>query len=101
MAAAGAGAIESPIRSKRPLLFGGGAAAAGVAAGDEFEKKSPKPLFELNPLEGAGGCEVVDAGVSKKLPPPPYADGVAFGGAAVDFALMPANPANGDGFAGC
>lgn len=59
LAAAGAGAMESPIRSKRPLLFCGGAAAAGVAAGDEFEKNSPKPLFELNPLDGAGGCEVV------------------------------------------
>lgn len=39
--------------------------------------------------------------MSKKLPPPPYADNVAFGGATVDLVLMPANPANGDGFAGC
>lgn len=99
-AAAGAGAMESPIRSKRPLLFCGGTAAAG----EEFEKKSPNPLLELNPLDGADGCDVAfggEAGVSKKLPPPPYAEGVAFGGAAVDFVLMPANPANGDGFAAC
>jgi hypothetical protein len=59
----------------------------------------------LNPLEGAAGCAAAFGGevwVSKKLPPPPYAAGVAFGRAGVDFGLdMPANPAKGDGLAGC
>jgi len=100
-----AGAL--PIKSNRSFPPEFVAAGAGFAAGEVEEKKSPKPLFELNPLCGAAGCAGLaciggGAGESKKDPPPPKdVVVVAFGAAAGDFTEGILRPANGDGLGGC